>query len=95
MTKCAYQHIGDDGVIVCDKYSNFAKGIITFCDQKIGCTGKKLTNADRLRAMNDEELARWLSFPGTKRELFPNLDVCLFPGLEDWLPWLQQEVTDV
>lgn len=43
---------------------------------------KPKTNADRIRAMSDEELAAWIAkrSPGTTAER--------------WLDWLRQEVTD-
>lgn len=41
------------------------------------------TNADRIRAMTDEELAEWLD-NNTYR----------FPIYKDWLGWLKQEVSD-
>ena len=40
------------------------------------------TNADRLRAMTDEDLAEWLD-NNTSR----------FPIYKDWLDWLRQEAT--
>ena len=43
---------------------------------------KPITNADRLRAMTDEELAEWLD-NNTYR----------FPIYKDWLEWLRQEAT--
>lgn len=39
------------------------------------------TNADRIRAMTDEELAEWL-----------DNNTCRFPIYKDWLNWLRQEV---
>lgn len=38
------------------------------------------TNADRIRAMTDEELAEWL-----------DNNTCQFPIYKDWLEWLRQE----
>ena len=56
MGRCIYSH--DDGAY-CDKHDH---GAVT-----VGCCGedkcrdrKALTNADRIRAMTDEELAEWL-----------------------------------
>lgn len=43
---------------------------------------KPITNADRIRAMTDEELAEWLD-NNTYR----------FPIHKDWLKWLRQEAT--
>lgn len=45
-----------------------------------------MTNADRIRAMTDEELAEWISCN------------CVGDGYgneaEDWLDWLKQEVSE-
>lgn len=38
------------------------------------------TNADRIRAMTDEELAEWL-----------DNNTCQFPIYKDWLDWLKKE----
>ena len=50
---------------------------------------KLITNADRIRAMSDEELARWIA------------DELIEPGYytkgqayELWLGWLKQEVSE-
>lgn len=42
--------------------------------------GRVLTNADRIRAMTDEELAKWLEYEGGGA----CAEVC------GWLDWLQQ-----
>ena len=39
------------------------------------------TNADRIRAMSDEELAAWMSECNAYRE---------YATASQWLPWLQQ-----
>lgn len=41
---------------------------------------KPKTNADRIRAMTDEELAEWL-----------DNNTCRFPIYKDWLDWLKKE----
>ena len=46
----------------------------------MGVVPKKPTNADRIRSMNDEELARWLEYEGGGA----CAEVC------GWLNWLQQ-----
>ena len=56
-----------------------------------------MTNADRIRAMSDEELAGWLS-----GEFSKDCDVCpdfIYAGncpscSKKWLNWLKQEVND-
>lgn len=45
-----------------------------------------MTNADRIRAMTDKELAEWLSCNCTG-DGYGN-------SAEDWLDWLRQEVAD-
>jgi len=48
------------------------------CKNNGGC-GKPITNADRIRAMSDEELAEWLE------DRFP------LPSNGLWLDWLKKE----
>lgn len=43
---------------------------------------KPQTNADRLRAMSDEELAEWLVMNGNGEDY------------KTWLDWLRQEASD-
>ena len=45
----------------------------------------KKTNADRIRAMDDEELAEFFS----ERDKIPNRYKC--KEIEDWVKWLQSE----
>ena len=48
---------------------------------------KPKTNADRIRAMSDEELARYMA------EIIENIDsqTCCYSHIPDeWLSWLQQ-----
>jgi len=40
-----------------------------------------MTNADRIRAMSDEELAAWMAECNAYRE---------YANASQWLPWLQQ-----
>ena len=50
---------------------------------------RKQTNADRIRAMTDEELAKFLgSIVQTKHSALIFVDDDLF---EDWSDWLRQE----
>lgn len=90
MGTCIYSH--DDGAY-CDKHDH---GAVT-----VGCCGedkcpdrKALTNADRIRAMTDEELAdfelgRMCCPPGKPGCEENNLtcDSCY----QCWLKWLKQE----
>ena len=57
---------------------------------------KPKTNADRIRSMTDEELAKWLWFKVGK---CPPFDVCPSPCIpcevkDCWLDWLRQEATE-
>lgn len=48
------------------------------------------TNADRIRAMTDEELARFLD--NTDGDSPPNVERCTIEESEEyWLDWLRQE----
>ena len=42
----------------CERYSG--DGVTSYCVEG-PCADRKLSNADRIRAMSDEELAEWLS----------------------------------
>lgn len=63
----------------------------TFCEKYIPDVVKEITNADRIRAMSDEELAGhiWNKF-GCPEER--NYITCGFMGSckECWLEWLRQ-----
>lgn len=59
----------------CERYGK-AYGY-TCCDHFVS---QKKTNADRIRAMSDEELAKWLEYEGGGA----CAEVC------GWLDWLQQ-----
>ena len=55
-----------------------------------------ITNADRIRAMSDEELAEWLGQYGERSFACTGLGACDCQTTcrECWLDWLRQEVTD-
>lgn len=89
MNGCVYRTAEDK----CEFYSDYGKGIVSYCDFA-DCEGKKPSNADRFRAMSDEELV----------EIFANNDCgycrihdfCFAKGsainCEDvWLDWLKLE----
>lgn len=48
------------------------------------------TNADRIRSMTDEELARWL----TKTQRIGDVEVFCDGYYQLWLDWLKEEVAD-
>lgn len=62
-----------------------------------GAYKKPPTNADRIRAMSDEELAEWLNIMQSNawhRGIF-NAEIKHFPSTNAaWLDWLKQEVDD-
>ena len=64
-----------------------ARSDFCYVDDKpcIGYEPKKLTNADRIREMSDDELAKFMC----------HVD-CAFChiGLNDWLDWLKQEAKE-
>jgi hypothetical protein len=51
---------------------------------------KKLTNADKIRQMTDEELAEFLA----KNQKIGDVEQCEDGYRQLWLDWLKQEVTD-
>ena len=62
---------------VCRKFSDDT--ILSYCVMG-PCPEETLSNADRIRAMSDEELAKWLEYEGGGA----CVEVC------GWLGWLQQ-----
>jgi hypothetical protein len=67
-----------------------------FCGEEVKLVTNRLTNADRIRAMSDEELAFFIS---SKKGSCAVGGVCV-PRYDDWecgdcwLDWLKQEVED-
>ena len=54
---------------------------------------RKKTNADRVRAMTDEELAEFLN--GTDGDFLPTGEaLTVSAGKNRWLDWLRQEAKD-
>lgn len=53
-----------------------------------------ITNFDRLVSKSPEELAKWLSCPGRKKDMFPDLEIYIAPSADEWLDWLKQEVSE-
>ena len=55
---------------------------------------KPQTNADRIRAITDEELARMLmAIHWDESDVFDDVEI-LPSNYSDWLDWLKQEATD-
>ena len=74
--------------VMCKKCNNLING---WCEKKIDSPDPNMvrdcqyfwekTNADRIRAMSDEELAEWMAECNAYKE---NADA------SQWLPWLKQ-----
>lgn len=78
--------------INCNSYFNFDE----LYKQRIGeaLKPKPITNADRIRAMSDEELAKWIS---SRKETCPPIKEwkCSWKSCHEcWLEWLKKEVDD-
>ena len=71
--KCKFEHDGD--CCNCGSQQYMCK-----CKPKICGSIVPITNADRIRAMSDEELAKWLEYEGGG----VCAEVC------GWMNWLQQ-----
>ena len=70
----------------CEKYSD--EEVTSWCVQS-PCKDEKPSNADRIRAMTDEELAEFLSCIDTSwKPAYSRKD------RDEWLDWLQQEVDE-
>jgi hypothetical protein len=57
---------------------------------------KPTTNADRIRAMTDEELAGWLAKHNERSAVCPNFGArdCQASCRKCWLDWLKQEASE-
>lgn len=84
MNGCVYRTTDDK----CEFYSDYGKGIVSYCDFD-DCEEKKPSNADRIRAMSDEELAKWIAFEteGIGFDSFEEFE-------KGWLEWLKEEAKD-
>ena len=69
----------------CDLYSEGGK-FHAWCDLD-NCDGRKMSNADRIRSMTDEELAKFIS--GKARGFGEE-----YEGYMSALDWLKEEATD-
>ena len=67
---------------MCKKFSD--DKVTSFCVEG-PCGDQMQSNADRIRAMSDEELAAWMSECNAYRE---------YAIASQWLPWLQQPAED-
>lgn len=72
-------------------------GKITYVPVVVNAKPPKQTNADRIRAMTDEELAEWfIKIQYDVSDYYCGGHSCeptLPTGKESWLGWLKQEAT--
>ena len=86
MTEFISRNCGKEGyeiIIKTDSYEHY-RAAVDFARRLIDHSKPK-TNADRIRAMSDEELARWLEYEGGGA----CAEMC------GWLNWLQQPAEDI
>ena len=86
MTEFISRNYGNEGyeiIIKTDSYEHY-RAAVDFARRLIDHSKPK-TNADRIRAMSDEELARWLEYEGGGA----CAEMC------GWLNWLQQPAEDI
>lgn len=78
----------------CEFWSDHGKGIVSYCDFD-DCEEKNPSNADRIRAMSDEELADW--FIKIQNDVADYYDggYTVAPELptmkNSWLDWLKKK----
>ena len=97
MNGCVYRTTDDK----CEFYSDYGKGIVSYCDFD-DCEEKKPSNADRIRAMSDDELAEWMATKVTCMRCPVDLSVCQNAYYDKdgkcdriLLDWLKAPVEDV
>ena len=61
------------------------KELCGVCEMETKAAKRKITRADQIRAMTDEELARFMSKVETNGRVF------WLKGIASWLKWLKQE----
>lgn len=80
----------------CDLYAENGK-YKAWCEMD-GCDGRKMSNADRIRAMTDEELAEFIAeVRNAITCVISDEDSCRNPDepcQKCWLRWLNQEEAD-
>lgn len=88
---------------MCEFYSDDVKGIVSYCDDE-SCIDKHPSNADRIRAMTDEELAEYLFDRGNCSEYC--YGICAYQDecdgdshtqefcIEQIVKWLKQEAEE-
>ena len=85
MNGCVYRTADNQ----CEKFSDPVKNTLSWCVGDTPCEARKLSNADRIRAMSDEELALTLN-------CIPNSGGCIMGNYYDMdcerciLDWLRK-----
>jgi len=92
MNGCVYRTTDDK----CEFYSDYGKGIVSYCDFD-DCEEKKPSNADRIRAITDEELATLMEDkgdcpPGECPYDRLRKDITRSDCRKCWLDWLKAPV---
>lgn len=75
----------------CEFWSDYGKGIVSYCDFD-DCEEKKPTNADRIRAMTDEELATEIVKCRDADDFRKTVLGTRMNTTEEWLDWLKSPV---
>lgn len=83
MSGCVYRTADNQ----CQKYSDPVRNTMSWCVGDETCEGRTPSNADRIRAMTDEELAEYLS--SICYELWK---MFVDDPKKTWLDWLKSQV---
>ena len=57
MNGCIYRTADNQ----CEKFSDPVRNTLSWCVGDEPCEARKISNADKIRAMSDEELAMWIN----------------------------------
>ena len=85
MNGCVYRTADNQ----CEKFSDPVKNTLSWCVGDTPCEARKLSNADRIRAMTDEELAKELERVDDS--------ACMYNRpwtYKGWLDWLRKEADE-
>lgn len=85
MNGCVYRTADNQ----CEKFSDPVRNTLSWCVGDTPCEARKLSNADRIRAMTDEELAEFLWDEWMDRIICDKMDT-----KQSMLKWLMKEVED-
>ena len=92
MNGCAYRTADDQ----CQKFSDPVRNTLSWCVGDEPCEARKLSNADRIRQMTDEELAEIIACVGNCGDCFLHHNGCdiRITCKGNVLEWLKREVDD-